>query len=213
MATVMRQTPGCRDYDDRDVSDEVLYRVLDNARFAPSGGNRQGWRVVVIRDADTRQRLRDLYLEPWNEYVAGHYGTPEQRSPKQHRIVTDATRMAETMHEVPVHLAVWVRMDLVAVTDADADRPSVVAGGSVFPFIQNLLLAARDEGLGTRLTTLLSTCEDEVRSLLDAPEGLALAALVLVGWPQRLPTRLNRRPVEAFTVQERFGGAPFGPRS
>jgi nitroreductase len=210
MATVMRQTPGCRDYDDHDVADEVLYRVLDNARFAPSGGNRQGWRVVVIRDPDTRRRLRDLYLEPWNEYVASHYGPPEQRSATRHRTVTDATRMAETMHEVPVHLAVWVRMDLIAVTDAAADRPSVVAGGSVFPFIQNLLLAARDEGLGTRLTTLLSTCEHAVRSLLDAPEGLALAALVLVGWPQRLPTRLNRRPVEAFTVRERFGGAPFG---
>jgi nitroreductase len=108
-----------------------------------------------------------------------------------------------------VHLLVWVDMSAIAVTDISANRPSVVAGGSIFPFVQNVQLAARAEGLGTRITTLLSYAEEEVRALVGAPEGFALAALVVVGWPVRLATKLNRRAVETFAVLERFGGEPL----
>ncbi len=205
----LRQTPGCRDYRDDPVPDDVLHRVLDAARFAPSGGNRQGWRVAVVREAATKRALRDLYLGPWREYVRAHYGPPETMDESRRRHVADADRMAETMDEVPVHLLVWLDMSVVAVTDAEAGRPSVVAGGSVFPFIQNIQLAARGEGLGTRITTLLSHNEAGVRRLVGAPDGWALAAVVLVGWPARLPTRLNRRPVESFTWRERFDGDRF----
>ena len=205
----MRHTPGCREYLDDPVDDAVIYRVLDNARFAPSGGNRQGWRVVVIRDGATKVAMRDLYLDPWNRYVLEHYGTDETMSPERRKHVAAANQMAATMHEVPVHLSVWVDLSVLAVTDADAGRPSVVAGGSIFPFVQNLQLAARAEGLGTRITTLLSYSESEVRRLVSAPEGYALAATVLLGWPKKLPKNLNRQPVERFAVQERFGGAPL----
>ena len=209
LAAVMRQTPGCREYLDEPVRDEVLYRVLDQARFAPSGGNRQGWRVIVIRNPDTRRALRDLYRRPWQDYVLQHYGTWDTMSEELRKRVAAANDMADTLHQVPVHLAVWVDLSVIAVTDAKAGRPSVVAGGSIFPFVQNLQLAARAEGLGTRITTLLSMEEAQVRTLLAAPPGLALAALVLVGWPRRLPTRLRRRPVEAFTQLEGFGGPPL----
>jgi len=205
----MRQTPGCREYRDDPVSDEVLHRVLDSARFAPSGGNRQGWRVVVVRNPQTKQSLEDLYVAPWRQYVLEHYGTAETMTEDRKRRVADADRMAASMHSVPVHLLVWLDLSVVAVTDASADRPSVVAGGSVFPFIQNLQLAARNEGLGTRITTLLSGEEERVRALVGAPDGWALAALLLVGWPVRLPTKLSRQPVESFTWNERFDGSPF----
>lgn len=206
---MMRQTPGCRDYRSDPVSDEVVHRVLDAARFAPSGGNRQGWRVAVVRDPGTRLALRDLYQQPWREYVRVHYGPPEKMDEDRKSRVADADRMAASMHEVPVHLLVWLDMSVVAVTDAAAGRPSVVAGGSVFPFVQNLQLAARDLGLGARITTLLSHREDDVRALVRAPAGWALAALVLLGWPERLPSRLSRRPVERFTWRERFDGESF----
>lgn len=205
----MRQTPGCREYRDDPVSDEVIHRVLDNARFAPSGGNRQGWRVVIVREPATKQALEDLYVAPWRKYVLEHYGTPETMSEDRKRRVAEADRMAASMHEVPVQLLVWLDLSVVAVTDAAADRPSVVAGGSVFPFIQNLQLAARNEGLGTRITTLLSNEEERVRSLVGAPDGWALAAMILVGWPVRLPTKLSRQPVESFAWRERFDGSPF----
>jgi nitroreductase len=211
LVEAMRHMPGCREYEPRHVDDDVLYRVLDNARFAPSGGNRQGWRVVVVRDADARRRLRDLYQVPWQRYVATHYGPAEEMSADRRRRVAESSAMAERLHEVPVHLTVWVEWSTLAVTDIDAPRPSVVAGGSIFPFIQNLQLAARAEGLGTRITTLLSYEEEAVRSLLRVPEGLALAALVLLGWPVRLPTRLSREPVESFAFLESFGGVPLRP--
>ena len=208
---MMRQLPGCREYRPDDVPDEVLHRVLDDARFAPSGGNRQGWRVVVVRDADLRRRLAELYLPHWQAYVAAHYGPYDEMTPDRRKRVADADRMAETMHEVPVHLLVWVELSVLAVTDIGADRPSVVAGGSVFPFIQNVQLAARQAGLGTRITTLLSYEEEAVRALVSAPPEWALAALVLTGWPVKLPTKLARNPVESFAFVDRANGAPLRP--
>lgn len=65
----LRTTGAVREFTDEPVPDEVLFRILDTARFGPSGGNRQGWRVVVIRDPDTRRRMRDLYLPGWYEYL------------------------------------------------------------------------------------------------------------------------------------------------
>ncbi len=205
----MRHMPGCRDYEDRDVDDGVLYRVFDNARFAPSGGNRQGWRVVVVRDPDVRRRLRELYQGPWGRYVAEHYGDLSSLTPVRRRWLDAGTQFANELDLVPVHLLVWVDMSVIAVTDINAGRPSVVAGGSIFPFIQNVQLAARAEGLGTRITTLLSYAEEEVRALVNAPDGLALAALVVMGWPLRFATKLNRRPVETFAVLDQFGGEPL----
>ena len=209
LVEIMRHTPACREYDGRDVPDDVLYRVLDNARYAPSGGNRQGWRVVIVRDPEVRRRLRDLYLPPWRHYVSTHYGPYEAMATYRRRRVEEADQMAENLHLVPVHLAVWVDLNVLAVTDIDAGRPSVVAGGSIFPFIQNLQLAARAEGLGTRITTLLSFAEAEVRSLLHVPDGLALAALVLIGWPVRLATKLARHRVESFAFVDHFDGRPL----
>src|SRR5690606_18018987 len=66
----LRTTGAVRAFTDEPVDDRTLVRILDTARFAPSGGNRQGWRVVVVRDPGTRRRLRDLYLDGWYEYLA-----------------------------------------------------------------------------------------------------------------------------------------------
>jgi nitroreductase len=107
---------------------------------------------------------------------------------------------------VPVHLVVGVRLEDVLATDASLPRQSIVGGASIYPFVQNLLLALRGEGLGAALTTLLVPSEDEVRRLLEIPDDVALAAHVGVGhradpWPERLA----RRPVEEFASLDRFG--------
>lgn len=213
LVEAMRHMPGCRDYDTEPVSDEVLYRVLDNARFAPSGGNRQGWKVIVIRDEAMRVALRDQYRNTWDRYVAEMYG-PTDTHPEQVRVALgDAARMADDLHLIPVHLAIWVDMAAIAVTDRDAPRPSVVAGGSIFPFIQNVQLAARNEGLGTRITTLLSYDEEPMREMLNVPQGFALAAVLLVGWPRHLPSKLRRKPVEKFATCDSFDGPALHPPS
>lgn len=207
---IMRSTSAVRDYDEaRDVPDEVLHRVLDSARFAPSGGNRQGWRVIVVRDPETRRRLRDLYLEPWRAYTARRFASRDGLPAADRRRLDAVDRFAERLDRVPVLLAFWVDMNAVEVADAGLDRPSVVAGGSIFPFVHNVSLACRGEGLGTALTTLLSRREPEVRALLGAPDQFALASVMTVGYPRRPVERLSRRPVAEFAFRERFGGEPL----
>jgi nitroreductase len=207
----MRCAPTSRLFKPDPVPREALVRALDSARFAPSGGNRQGWRVVVVQDEERRRALRDLYLPPWRAYMehtggAALLADPEGHDPRRVRMVRRANEYAEGLDQVPVHLVVGVRLDDVLATDAGLARQSIVGGASVYPFVQNLLLALRGEGLGAALTTLLVPAEDEVRRLLEIPDDVALAAHVGVGYrADPWPERLARRPVEEFAFAERFG--------
>jgi nitroreductase len=211
LVEVMRCAPTSRRFGAEAVPLEALLRALELARFAPSGGNRQGWRVVVVRHPDARLALRELYLTHWRAYMQQTGGAkmleqPEQFDPARVRTVRRADEYANRLEEVPVHLVVGVRLTDLAVTDAGLPRQSIVGGASVYPFVQNLLLALRDEGLGAALTTLLVPAEAEVRRLLAIPEDIALAAHVGVGhradpWPRQL----SRRAVSEFAFAERFG--------
>jgi nitroreductase len=214
----MRRTPSCRYFEATPVPDEVIHRILDNARFASSGGNRQGWRIVVVTDAEVRRRVAALHRRQWDAYLGaareGTVGYQGDRSGHRMEHGTEAStnrldrtdHFAEHLHEVPVLLVVYTMLDTLAITDRELDRPSVVGGGSIYTFVQNLLLACTAEGLGSALTTLLAAEQPEVDELLGAPDGAALAALVAVGWPVagRQYTRLSRRPVEEFAFRDRF---------
>jgi nitroreductase len=208
----MRNAPTTRRFEPEPVPREKLVRALDAARFAPSGGNRQGWRVVVVEDAGTRRALRDLYLPHWRAYLeltgaarmlADPDAVGDQRRVRMVRLADDYARK---MDEVPLHLVVGVRLADLAVTDANLPRQSIVGGASVYPFVQNLLLALRAEGLGAAMTTLLVPAEAEVRELLGIPDDVALAAHIGVGsradpWP----ARLARKPVAEFAFSETYG--------
>jgi nitroreductase len=193
------------------VPADALVRALENARFAPSGGNRQGWRVVVVRDAERRVALRELYLPGWRAYMEQTGGAAVLADPDAFdqaivRRVQGANEYAERLHEVPVHLVVGVRLEDLAVTDAQLPRQSIVGGASVYPFVQNLLLGLRAERLGAALTTLLVPAEAEVRRLLEIPQEIALAAHIGVGYrADPWPSRLARRAVEEFAFSERYG--------
>jgi nitroreductase len=207
----MRCAPTSRRFTEEEVSAESLRRALDSARFAPSGGNRQGWRVVVVREAERRKALTDLYLPHWRAYLEKTGGArmlaePEAFDAQRVRAVRRADEYAQSLERVPVHLVVGVRLEDLAVTDAELPRQSIVGGASVYPFVQNLLLALRSEELGAAMTTLLVPAEAEVRGLLGIPEDVALAAHIGVGhradpWPKKLA----RHPVEEFAFAERFG--------
>jgi nitroreductase len=194
------------------VPDAILHRVLDNARFAPNGGNRQGWHVIVVSDPTTRRTLHDLYQAPWQAYLTERYGlAPGTRpSPDLPAPLRRSMEFAERLHEVPVHLLVTVDLGTLAVTDRDLARQSIVGGGSVYPFVQNLLLGLRQEGLGAALTTLIIPVEPKVKDLLAIPEEQAIAALIAVGYAaDPLPTKLRRKAVEEFTTRDKFDGKPF----
>jgi nitroreductase len=207
----MRCAPTSRRFKPDPVPRELLVQALDAARFAPSGGNRQGWRVVLVEDRTRREALRDLYLAPWRAYLertgaARILADPGALDPASVRGVRRADEYAERLDEVPVHLVVGVRLSDLAVTDAELPRQSIVGGASVYPFVQNLLLALRAQGLGAALTTLLVPAEAEVKRLLEIPEEIALAAHIGVGYrADPWPTRLARRPVAEFAFRERYG--------
>jgi nitroreductase len=209
----MRCAPTTRRFRTDPVPGEIVRRVLENARFAPSGGNRQGWRVVAVKDADGRRALRDLYQPHWRAYMeltggAALLADPDAADPRRLRMVKRADEFAERIGEVPLHLVVCARLADLAIVDAGLDRPSIVGGASVYPFVQNILLGLRAEGLGAALTTLLAPAEPDVKALLAIPDDVVLAAYVLVGYrDEPWPARLSRKPVEEFAFSERYGEA------
>jgi nitroreductase len=124
-------------------------------------------------------------------------------------MLRSADGFAHRFDEVPVHLVPCVELSALAITDAQLDRASIVGGASIYPFVQNILLALRHEGLGAAFTTLIVPAEAEVRDLLGIPEELALAGHIAAGYrADPWPRRLSRRPVSDFAFAERYG-EPF----
>jgi nitroreductase len=210
---LMRCAPSTRRFTDAPVDPSALRRALDNARFAPSGGNRQGWRVIVVTDQGLRTRMRELYQQPWDEYMVKTGGRAaldaaagDEPPSGRLQMLRGADEYAHTFDRVPVHLVVCIEMEAVAITDAALDRPSVVGGASIYPFVQNLLLALRHEQLGASFTTLIVPAEPALRQLLAIPDGIAVAGHISVGHrADRWPSKLRRNPVSAFTFGERYG--------
>lgn len=201
----MRTQGTCRYFEDRPVDNELLWRAFDAARFGPQGGNRQPVRFVVVRDPAVKAQLRDWYLVPWKAYLKG-MSTGEVRVGAMGRAVAAADHFAEHLDEIPVIVVVCAELAGLHPTDTELDRLSIVGGGSVYPMVQNFMLACRNEGLGTALTTLLCMYEPQVKELLGIPDGFVTAAHIGVGHPARaFPTRLARLPVEELAFDGTFG--------
>jgi nitroreductase len=125
------------------------------------------------------------------------------------RAIEHPNEFADHLDQVPIMLVLCVEMTALAVMDNGLDRQSIVGGGSVYPFAHNLLLSARNEGLGGVMTTIICREEKAMRELLSIPDDFAVAGLLALGHPRHQVTRLSRRPVEDFTSIDTFGGAPF----
>lgn len=216
---VVRTTFACREFTDAPVPDEDLVAILELARFAPSGGNRQGWRVIAVRDQPTKDRLVELSLPALRLYVAQReagenpWNTIEPSSVDPASIDPDDDRPVawfRAIAKAPVLLVVGVDLRLVASADADLDRVGVVSGASVYPFVQNILLAARSRGYAGSLTTFVAAEEPAAQALLGMPPEIAIAAVVPLGRPARVLTRLSRRPVPSFARLDRWDGPPLG---
>jgi nitroreductase len=189
---------------------DVLGRVIEAATWAPTGGNAQPWRVVVVRDAAKKARLGALYAERWRAYSEQHRRLIADAAPAVKeaaaRMLRSGDHLAGNFAATPVVLVFCFNPKHMAITDAAQDRPSVVGGASVYPAVQNLLLACRAEGLGCVLTTLLCEVEPEVRGLLAIPDPWYTAAAVPIGYPLlRGHGPLSRRPVERMAFAERWG--------
>ena len=209
----IRTTGSVREFRDEAVSDELVASVLDDARFAPSGGNRQPWRVVLLKDREIRLQLGALMQPVWDEYVAAartgtapfnavYYQPPAER-------MHAANALLDGIERIPVVLVVAADLRRVSAMDAMLERVAVVPGASVYPFCWNLLLAARERGLGGVMTTFLSRVEADAAPLLKLPEHHALAATIFLGYPVHQPTRLRRKQVEEFASVDSFEGVPL----
>lgn len=214
---VMRTTFSAREFTDDPLSDDTLHAILEVARFAPSGGNRQGNRVIIVRDADMKNRLAEFaepaakrYAaqvqrgeNPWNSVDPTSASEDEIAATPAPGMLTDSFRNAKVV------LLFLVDLRVVASMDQYLDRVGMISGASIYPFVWNVLLAARQAGFGGTLTTLAAAREPEVKAAFGIPEPFAVAAVVPIGKPVKQLTRLKRKPVEDIAVRERFDGEPF----
>lgn len=226
LALAMTTTAAVRSFTGAEVPDDVLYRILEAARFAPSGGNRQPWRIVVVKDKGLRESIRDAYVLSWREYLAhveqglvpfapganGRWDGPAVDLDRA-RAVPRPDDFADHLDTVPVMLVLLVRLSSLAVTDNGLGRQSIVGGASVYPFGHNILLAARAEGLGGVMTTVICREEPRLKELLGIDGELAVAGLITLGHPKHQVTKLKRKSVEEFATVDRFGGEPFSVHS
>jgi nitroreductase len=225
LTEALRSTGAVREFTDEPVDDATVARLLEVARFAPNGGNRQAWRVVVVKDPAIRRALRDLYLPGWYEYLAQVAAglTPwavvtdraaeEQAVAQAPEVAAGAAAgpggFAEHLDEVPVMLVLLADMARLATVDRDHEGYTMIGGASVYPFAWSILLAARAEGLGGVLTTMVVRQEAEVRRLLRVPDTVQVAGLLALGHPVHRATRLRRGPVEEFATIDTADGPPL----
>ncbi|MBX3706783.1 MAG: nitroreductase family protein [Pseudomonadales bacterium] len=199
------------------LPEAVLGRILAAAAWAPSGGNVQPWRVLVVRDPERKRAIGDLYRAEWARYGKGARAGLERLEgdarARQARMLAAADHLGEHMGDAPVILVFCFNPTHMAITDSDLGRPSVVGGGSVYPAVQNTMLACRAEGVGCTLTTLLCYREAEIRALLEIPSDWYTCAFLPIGYPVlRGHGPISRRPVEKLAYADRWGtpyrGAP-----
>lgn len=192
------------------IPEDVLRRIFEAAIWAPNGGNRQPWRMIAVRDAAPKMRMQELYAGHWAAYAANAAKSfarlPEAERAKHERTIDAGNYLAAHMGEAPVLVVVCFNPALLAVTDSGQDRVSVVGGGSIYPAVENLLLAARAEGLGCVLTTLLCAEEPEIKKLLHIPAEWGTAAMIPLGYPVgQGHGPLSRKPVSELFFNGRWG--------
>ena len=214
---VMRTTFAAREFTDEPVPDSVIRHILDNARFAPSGGNRQPWRVVVVRDPATRAALGPLIAPTMRRYVAQAQAgespwntvNPTRLSAGQIAAAPVPEALIRSVTHAPVVLLVFADLALVASFDSELERIGVISGASIYPFVWNILLAARNEGYGGTLTTFAAAEEPAVQQLVGVPAHFAFSAMLPLGRPVQQLRQLTRKPVDDFVRLERWDGAPL----
>jgi len=189
----IRTTRSMRRLDpDRDVSDDDLVAIVDAATRAPSGGNSQPVRWLVVRDPDLKRRVGDVYREQ-AAVALRVYETEAATNPRAARMLRSATHLAEHMGEAPALL--------IPCTGGEPGRHA----SSVFPAAQNLMLAARALGLGTTLTTIHRRDENAVREILGIPDDVQTYAIIPVGYPLGRWGEAPRRPSGEVTYWDRWG--------
>jgi nitroreductase len=194
----MRTASAVRRYRDEPVSDDVLQRCLIAATWAPSGGNQQPWRLVVLRSPAIRDVVTAAAQKTWKVMADFYKFEPpgeDARDPKS-RVLRAMSEHMRVGGDAPVCVLFCVQPQRGA---SDLQN-----GGSIFPAVQNFLLAARAEGLGAAITLWHDACDAELRSLIGMPEDWRIATLVTAGWPKGGHHPVRRKPLSEAAVVDRW---------
>lgn len=205
---VMFSTRSMRRLKPDPVPDAVIYKVVDAGIRAPSGGNNQHWRFLVVKDPQVKQQVQQVYQKGWGEVQAMYRGrtAPEHMAEgKFRRLLDTAAYLAEHLAAAPVLLFACLKeRPMPAPLAAKLAR---LSGSSIYPAVQNILLACRALGLGATLTTVSSLYEDEIRTILHLLADISTYALLPIGYPQGKFGPVQRMAVEEVTCVDRWGTA------
>jgi nitroreductase len=203
-------TRAMRRFTDEPVSEEQVWACLRAAVQAPSGGNIQPYQFLVVTDPELRRAVAEIYLRAWERYEPAVAAvTPpakdEAAARRHQRNVAASDALARTLASVPVHVLVLMPKISMVVSDAEGEMDVGPTYASVYPAVQNFILAARSQGLGTVLTTVYRVYEDDVREVLGIPDRYEVVALLPLGHPTGRWGVAPRRPAESLTSWNRFG--------
>lgn len=200
----MRTQRAIRRLKDDPVDDAIVLQLVELALRAPTGSNAQNWEFVVVRDRAVKERLGALNRQAWNVY--GGIGRWLNRNePKMLRLMDAVQWQADHFAEIPVVIVACLRGPRLPF-------PPVMASsyyGSIYPSVQNLLLAARSAGLGAALITLPLWSTFLARRALGLPWSVTPCAVVPIGWPKGRYGPTTRRPVGEVVHLDRYGNQPF----
>jgi nitroreductase len=188
------------------VPDALIRRIIEAGRCAPSGGNFQRWRFLVIKDPAIKKAVQVWYKRAFDEVVGPRYRTsapPSGIDAPSYSRQADATQyLTEHFHEAPV----WI----VACLDHSSEKPNRSSGSSIYPAVQNMLLAARALGLGATLTTRHLMYEKETEAALGLPPGIHSYAIIPIGYPMGKFGPVRRGPLSEVVFEDRWGQAWAG---
>jgi nitroreductase len=183
------------------VPDALIRRLLEAAVCAPNGGNAQRWRFLVVKDRKIKEAVQVYYKRAFDETLGPHYRSsapPPGMDPERYRRQADAAEyLTDHFHEAPV----WI----VACVDHGKTPPNRQAGASIYPAVQNILLAARALGLGATLTARHLLYEKETEAALGLPLGVHSYAIIPIGYPLGKFGPVRRGPLAEFVYLDRWG--------
>ncbi len=203
-------TRAMRRYSDEPVTEEEIVICLRAALQAPSGGNIQPWQFLVVTDPEKRERLGEIYRRAYTRYEAAMLPTvppfrDEQQKAGFDRTVAASRHLAEHMGTAPVILLFLMPSITMTLSDEGGELDVGTPYASLYPAVQNFMLAARGLGLGTALTTVHRIYQDEVRALCEIPDRFEIPALVPVGRPTGKFGVAPRKPLEKLTHWNTYG--------
>jgi len=199
----MATTRSIRRFRPDPVPDDLLRTVLKAATWAPSGANVQSCRLLVVRDSEKRRQIGEFYRAAFLEFYPRENLAAES-DPSRQRIMAGGLHLADHIGVEPPVLVLFCRDAGVFTVNQPASQ-NWVRGSSVYPSVQNLLLAARVSGLGGCLTTIHLRYHAEIKALLGIPGGVDVYALVPLGFPRDKFGPLRRRPVEEVSYLDAWG--------